>query len=135
MRKPLTLRPLTHQEYQTLVAGLRSTSSFTWRRCHILLASQRGQHAHQIADSLCCGDQTVRNVIHEFNPRGLAALQPRSTAPHHLPPAVFATARREQLRDLLHQSPRTFGYAPSVWTLPLAAQVAYAEGIPAREVR
>ena len=109
LRKPITLRPLPNQEHQALVAGLRSTSSFTLRRCQLLWASPRGQHARQIADSLCGGDQTVRHVIHEFNTRGLAALQPRSTAPHHLPHAVFDRARREQLRGLLHQSPRTFG--------------------------
>ncbi len=40
----------------------------------------------------------------------------------------------EQLRDLLHQSPRTFGQPTGVWTLPLAAKVACAEGITPREV-
>jgi hypothetical protein len=47
---------------------------------------------------------------------------------------VFDARRREPLRDLLHQSPRTFGYPTSLWTLPLAAQVASAEGITPREV-
>src|SRR5512144_1688561 len=134
MRKPITLRPLTDQEQPALHAGLRSPPSFTVRRCQILLASQRGGHAREIAEQLSCSDQTVRNVIHDFHRRGLAALQPQSKAPHRLPHAVVDAARRERLRDLLHHSPSQFGHPTSVWTLPLAAQVAYAHGITPRRV-
>ncbi len=134
MRKPIFVRDLPPDEQEALEAGLRSASSFTMRRCQILLASRRGFHAQQIADQLSCDDQTVRNAIKAFNQHGLAALQPGSSTPHRLPHAVFDATRREQLRDLLHQSPRTFGHSTSVWTLPLAAKVAYAEGITPREV-
>src|SRR5512143_4338702 len=134
MRKPITLRALTLEEQQALIAGLRSTTSFTLRRCQILLASQRGQHARQIADHLSCGDQPVRTGLPAFNRRGLAALQPQSKALRRIPHAVVDAARRERLRDLLHHSPRLFGHPTSVWTLPLAAQVAYAEGITPRLV-
>ncbi len=128
------IRETTFEEQRAIEAGLRSAASFTHRRCQILLASQRGQHAQQIADQLICDDQTVRNALTAFNQHGLAALQPGSSAPHHLPHAVFDATRRDQLRDLLHQSPRSFGHATSVWTLPLAAKVAFAEGITPREV-
>src|SRR5512142_1811086 len=134
MRKALTLRPLTDEEQQALYAGLRSPHSFTVRRCQILLASQRGGHAREIAKHLSCGDQTVRNVIDDFHRRGLAALQPQSKAPHRLPHAVFDAARRKRLRDLLHHRPRQVGHPTSVWTLPLAAQVAYPQGITPRLV-
>src|SRR5512143_3717085 len=134
MRKPITLRPLTAEEQQALHAGLRSPLSFTVRRCQILLASQRGSHARELAEQLSCGDQTVRKVIHAFHRHGLGALQPPSKAPHRLPHAVFDAVRREQLQDLLHHSPRQFGHPTSVWTLPLAAQVAYAQGITPRLV-
>ena len=125
---------LTPDECQALEAGLHSRHSFTLRRCQILLASSRGQHARLIAESLGCDDQTVRHAIHAFNGHGLAALRPGSSAPHHTPHAVFNTTRRERLRDLLHQSPRTFGQPTSLWTLPLAAEVAYAEGLLPRHV-
>lgn len=134
MRKPITLRPLTLEEQQAVRAGLHSASRFTLRRCQILLASQRGQQARQIAERLHCGDPTVRHVLHQFHHRGLAALQRRSSAPHKTPHAVFDACRRERLRALLHQSPRTFGYPTSIWTLPLAAQAAYAEGITPRQL-
>lgn len=76
----------------------------------------------------------MRNVIHAFHRHGLAALQPQSKAPHRLPHAVFDATRREQLWELLHHSPRRFGHPTSVWTLPLAAQAAYTEGITPRLV-
>jgi hypothetical protein len=41
---------------------------------------------------------------------------------------------REQVRALLHQSPRTFGKPTSVWTMELAAEVSFAEGITAELV-
>jgi DNA-binding NarL/FixJ family response regulator len=59
MRRPLFIREVTPDEQQAIEAGLRSPSSFTLRRCQILLASQRGLHAQQIADQLACDDQTV----------------------------------------------------------------------------
>ena len=134
MRTPIYVRPFTDAEQQALDAGLRSSDAFVLRRCQILLASARGEHARLIAEALGCDDQTVRNAIHAFNARGLAALTPGSSAPHQTPHAVFDPARCEQLRALLHQSPRTFGKPTSVWTLDLVAQVAYAEGITPREV-
>lgn len=134
MRKPIFVRDLTAEERAALEAGLRSPASFTLRRCQILLASARGQQARQIAEQLGCDDQTVRNAITAFNTQGVAAIQPGAPVAHHHPHAVFDPARRERLRDLLHQSPRTFGHPTSVWTLPLAATVAFAEGITPRHV-
>jgi transposase len=134
MRKPIYIRPLTEDEHQTLHEGLRSSNVFVLRRCQILLASARGQTARVIGETLGCDDQTVRNVLHTFNAQGLAALARRSSAPQRTPHAAFDPPRREQLRALLHQSPRTFGYPTSLWTLALAAQVAYAAGLTHRPI-
>jgi transposase len=134
MRTPLFVRDLTLAERHAIEAGLRSSNSFPLRRCHILLASSRGQRARQIADSRSCDDQTVRNAIHAFNTHGLTAILPGSTVAQRLPHAIFDAPRRERLRALLHHSPRTFGYSTSVWTLLLVANVAYAEGITPRHV-
>ena len=134
MRRPIYVRPFTAAEQQALDAGLRSSEAFVLRRCQILLASARGEHARLIADHLGCDDQTVRNVIHRFNTHGLAVLTPGSSAPQRTPHAVFTPRRREQLQALLHQSPRIFGKPTGVWTLDLVAEVAYAEGITPRQV-
>jgi hypothetical protein len=61
------------------------------------------------------------------------ALQPKSSRPHRTQ-AVFDPGRRERLRALLHPSPRMFGKATSVWTLALAAEVSYAQGLTPRQV-
>jgi DNA-binding MarR family transcriptional regulator len=134
MKKPIYVRPLSTTERHALQKGLQSSDAFVLRRCQILFASARGQHARGIAESIGCDDQTVRNAIQAFHARGLAAVRRRSSAPHRTPHAVFTPARREQLRALLHQSPRTFGKPTSVWTLDLAAAVAYAAGITPRRV-
>jgi transposase len=133
MQAPLFLRPLTTAEHAALEVGLRSSSGFTVRRCQMLLASAEGHATTAIARQLHCNDQTVRNALHAFHQRGLAALQPKSSRPQTTQ-AVFTDRRRERLRALLHQSPRTFGKHSSVWTLQLAAEVSFAEGITARLV-
>jgi hypothetical protein len=38
------------------------------------------------------------------------------------------------LRALLHRSPREFGIESSLWTLSMAAEVAFEEGITERQV-
>jgi hypothetical protein len=134
MRKPIYVRALTVDEQQTLQEGLRSSEAFVLRRCQILLASARGQTARVIGETLGCDDQTARNAIHAFNTRGLTALTPRSSAPQRTPHAAFRATQCEQLRALLHQSPRSFGHSTSLWTLPLAAAVAYAQGLTSRPV-
>jgi transposase len=134
MRTPIYIRPLTLDEQQILQEGLRSSDAFVLRRCQLLLASARGQTARVIAETLGCDDQTVRNVIHAFTTQGLACLQRRSSAPQRTPHAAFDAPRREQLRALLHQSPRTFGYPTGQWTLALAAERAYAEGLTHRPI-
>jgi transposase len=134
MRKPIFIRPVTEDEQQTLHEGLRSSNAFVLRRCQILLASARGQTARVIAETLGCDDQTVRNVISTFNAQGLAVLTRRSSAPRRRPHAAFDAPRCEQLRALLHQSPRTFGVPTSQWTLALAATTAYTEGLTHRPI-
>jgi hypothetical protein len=46
----------------------------------------------------------------------------------------FDTAAAERLREILHQSPRSYGQETSVWTLELAADVAFTQGLTAWRV-
>src|SRR5215204_5340427 len=83
MKRPIFVRPISDAERKTLEAGLRSPDAFTLRRCQILLASNRGENAYQIAHQLGCNPQTARNAIHAFNEKGLPeALRPGSKHPH-----------------------------------------------------
>jgi transposase len=133
MQAPLFARPLTDAEREALEAGLRSSDAFVLRRCQVLLASARGERAPAIARHLGCSEQAVRNVLHAFNRTGLAALRAGSSRPHTTH-AAFDAERAERLRALLHRSPRAFGKATGLWTLPLAAEVAFAEGLTPERV-
>ncbi len=135
MRPPVIVRALTDQERERLGAGLGSGDLYVVRRCQILLASDRGEWPPRIAEMLGCTDQTVRNVVRAFEQDGLDACLTRgSSRPRTIHRKVDEVAD-EQLRALLHQSPRTFGKPTSVWTLELAAEVSFAEGITAERVR
>jgi len=133
MRPPSFVRPLTDPERERLVAGLRSPDAFVLRRCQSLLASSRGDLARVIARNLGCGDQTVRNAIAAFNARGLACLEVPSSRPHTIH-AAFDAARAERLKALLHERPRAFGKPTSLWTLPLAAEVSFEQGLTPERV-
>src|SRR5215213_4380016 len=83
MKRPMFVRPVSDAERKTLEAGLRSPDAFTLRRCQILLASDRGKNAYQIAHELGCNPQMARNAIHAFNQKRLPeALQPALKYPH-----------------------------------------------------
>ncbi len=103
------------------------------RRAQIILASHRGERASQIARSLGCGSQTVRDAIHDFNRVGLDALVAGSSRPKQTHRA-FDEERSEALRELLHQDPRNFGKEGTFWTLEYAAEVSFEEGITERRV-
>ena len=133
MRPPIYVRPLTDAERDRLEASLRSPDAFVLRRCQILLASARGERAPAIARQLGCDDQTVREAIHAFNAKDLAALHPGSRRAKTIHRA-FDAAGAEQLRALLHQSPRAFAKPTGLWTLELAAEVSFAQGLTAERV-
>jgi transposase len=130
MHPPIFVRELSDAERAQLTASLRAASAFTVRRAQIVLRSASGQPPRAIAQGLCCARQTVRNAIRAFNAKGLAALTAGSSRPRSAAPVLDA-AKLEQLRAILHQSPRAFGQAKSTWTLTLLAQVAYEQGLSA----
>lgn len=127
------MRSLTDAEREQLEAGLRSSDAFVLRRCQIVLASSRGEWAPQIAHSLGCNDQTVRNVVKAFNDKGLACLTRGSSRPHTTRSA-FDAQGVERLRELLHHSPRSLGKPTSLWTLQLAAEVSFEKGLTLEQV-
>src|SRR5665213_1981719 len=133
MCTPIFVRLLTDSERDAVLAGLRSPDAFTLRRCQILLASARHERARQIAAHVGCDDQAVRNAIHAFNRSGLGALLEGSSRPHRIT-AAFDPPAAERLRALLHQSPRAFGKATSLWTLDRVAAVCFSEGIISERV-
>jgi len=133
MKTPIRVRALTDDERDAMEAGLRSSDASVLRRCQIVLASARGDTARQIAASLGCSDQWVRDVVHAFNADGPPSVTPRSRRPHTIHVA-FDAAGCAWLRELLHRSPRDFGKPTSVWTLSLVAEVAAEHGVTNEQV-
>ena len=113
--------------------GLRSSEAFLVRRCQIVLASDYGAGVPRIARQVGCSEQTVRNVVPAFNTHGVGGLQRGSSRPHTTRERVGAEGA-QRLQVLLHQSPRTFGHPTSLWTLELAAEVSFAQGLTAQRV-
>jgi transposase len=133
MPAPLFVRSLTKAERAALRAGRRATAAFTLRRSQILLASAEGSTPRQIAQLLGCGDQTVRNVLRAFAREGLEGLQQKSSRPKTTKPLLDA-ATADELRELLHTSPRVLGKARSTWTLVLVAEVCAERGLTSYQV-
>src|SRR5215475_3303080 len=134
MRHPsVFVRLLTSEERQQMEAGLRSSPTFTVRRCQSVLASEYGAGVPRIARQVGCSEPTVRNVVHAFNPPGVAGLQRESSRPQttreHL-----GSEEATRLQALVPQSPRTFGSPTSLWTLELAAEVSFAQGLTSQRV-
>jgi len=131
MKPPLYVQPLTDAERRQLEAERRGTSAFCVRRAQIILASAQGLSPKPIAQLVGCAVQTVRNVIHAFEAQGLGCVPKQSTRPKSAVPILDA-ANCERLQHLLHQSPRTYGKPTGVWTLGVAAEVCYEQGVTER---
>ena len=133
MKPPIFVRTLSKQEREAPESGLRSSDAFVLRRCQILLASSRGERSPRIAENLRCGQQTVRNAIHDFNERGLDTLKQGSSRPREVH-AAFDEQSARALQEMLHQDPRKFGKDGTLWTLKYAAQVSFEKGLTQRRV-
>lgn len=127
--RPIYARPITEEERKTLQKELKSSYGVVVRRSHIILMSaDEGLKAQAIAKRVGYSDETVRQVIQCFNDDGLPAIYPKSNARLD-DQRAFKDAEREQLKALVHQSPRAFECESSVWTLTLLAEVSYREGL------
>lgn len=109
MKKPIFARAFTRQEQQAIHKALRGKEAFSMRRAQILrLSSEQWKIPREIAESLGCAVQEVRNVIRAFNSTGLTCLQ-RKVMGAKNPRRMLDASRREQLQDIAHHSPREYG--------------------------
>jgi transposase len=79
MAEPVRARRLTDEEGQRLTQIVRrgKHGSIRVRRAMIVMASASGTPVPAIARLVAADEDTVRDVIHAFNQRGLAALDPQ----------------------------------------------------------
>lgn len=93
MKPPLFVRQLTKEEEKIISQGLRSKEAFTLKRSQIIRLSEQGKRPQEIAQVIGCASQTVRNVIHDFDNRGLKALKTCSRRPKTVQP-IFNRAKQ-----------------------------------------
>jgi transposase len=79
MAEPVRARRLTDQEGRRLQQMVRrgKHGSIRVRRAMIIMASASGTPVSAIARRVAADEDTVRDVVHAFNEKGLAALDPR----------------------------------------------------------
>ena len=97
------------------------------------LASSHHERSPRIAENLRCGQQTVRNAVHDFNEHGLDALNEGSSRPREAH-AAFDEQSESAFMQMLHQDPRKFGKDGTLRTLEYAAQVSFEKGLTQRWV-
>lgn len=128
MNKPRTfVRPLTAEERQALQRARKSADAFAARRAQVLLASADGRGPAEAGRPAGLTAQAVRDAIRAFRADGLGCLAAKSKARKD-PGRVWDRGRDEDLRALLHRSPRHFGKPTSLWTLALVAAVCHEQG-------
>ncbi len=133
MKKPIMVRPLTKVEQAVIEHRVHSPSTFTVRRCQILVASARRHTPPVNGQNLGCSDEAVRPAICAFHRQGGACLTPKSRRPHTLATQVTPD-QAHAVADLGHHSPRKCGQPTSIWTLDLAVQVSQEQGVLAQPV-
>ena len=127
--RPIYARAITEEEREKLRLELKSANGIVVRRSHVVLMSaDEALKVPVIAERVGYSDESVRQVIQQFNQRGLAAIYPKA-AGRQDDQRAFKDAARERLKALVHQSPRDFGCESSLWTLQLLAEVSYQEGL------
>jgi len=79
MAEPVRARRLSDEEGRRLLQIVRrgKHGSVRVRRAMIIMASASGTQVPAIARLVAADEDTVRDVIHAFNQKGLAALDPR----------------------------------------------------------
>ena len=83
MSEPVRARRLSSDEGRTLQQIVRRgrRDSVRFRRAMIVMASSSGTPVPAIARLVAADEDTVRDVIHAFNAKGMTALSAASTPP------------------------------------------------------
>jgi transposase len=113
------VRPLAHEEAVTLKRRAKQAKHFATReRAAILLASNVGNSVPQIAAMWMTDESHVRRVIHDFNERGLASLDPEYGGGR---PRRISCEQRRQAVAVAGARPDSQGVPLTRWSLPRLA--------------
>jgi transposase len=126
--EPVRARRLTDQEGQRLQQIVRrgKHGSIRVRRAIIIMASASGTPVPAIAALTAADEDTVRDVIHAFNDKGLAALNPRWAGGR---PRLISDEDIAVIVTTATTRPENLGLPFTHWSLPkLAAHLAERPG-------
>lgn len=127
-------RKPSKKERQELENGLKSPVGATVRRSQlILMSTDEKKTAQEISERIGLSDQQIRKVLQAFNKAGIDCLKLKSRARHD-DQRAYNDEAQEQLRELIRQSPREYGYESSLWTLEMLAEVSHQKGWTAYQV-
>jgi transposase len=131
MAEPVRARRLTDQEGQRLQQIVRrgKHGSTRVRRAMIIMASASGTAVVAIARLVAADEDTVRDVVHAFNEKGLAALDPRWAGGR---PRLISDEDTEFIIATASTRPEKLGLPFTHWSLCKLA--GYLAGNPARPV-
>ena len=129
MAEPVRARRLTDQEGQRLLQIVRrgKHGSVRVRRAMIIMASASGTLVPAIARLVAADEDTVRDVIHLFNAKGLAALDPQWAGGR---PRLISDAAIEVIVAAATTRPEKLGQPFTRWSLRKLA--AYLPAVPGR---
>jgi transposase len=113
------VRPLAHDEARRLKRRAKEAKHFATReRAAILLASNVGNSVPQIAQMWMTDESHVRRVIHDFNERGMASLDPEYRGGR---PRRITDEQRRQTVAVAGARPDSQDVALTRWSLPRLA--------------
>jgi len=111
--------PLAHDEARLLKRRAKEAKHFSTReRAAILLASNVGNSVPQIAAMWMTDQSHVRRVIHDFNERGMASLDPEYRGGR---PRRITDEQRQRIVAVAGARPDCQGVALTRWSLPRLA--------------
>lgn len=115
-RKPeVFVRELSAEEGQRLQRTTRTSKNpVRLRRATIVMASAQGQAVPDIAAMFATTEGYVRKVVHDFNERGFAALDPKVSSGR---PRRIDKATREQICRIARCHPQSLGLPLTCWSL------------------
>lgn len=127
-RPSVFVRDLSMDEGQKLSRITRTAKNpVRLRRAIVVLMSGQGQTVADIVASLQVSEDYVRDVIHAFNERGFAALDPK---PRGGRPRKIGEQLRTWICTIARTSPSSWGlHGFSTWSLSKLRELLLAEGI------
>jgi transposase len=132
-KEPIFVRAMREEEKQVLEKARRAADACEMKRSQILLASSQGLTTTSIEKQFGYSAEYARQMIHRFNKQGIECLKRKSSAPK-TQETIVDKAKCEQIKQLMHKSPRLYGKASSLWTLTLVAEVLSEEGATPRRM-